>query len=1034
MKKFLLYFLLCMALMSYSSYGVDKPLIRKLYFTKSKSTVSSIKTEKLVYIYPKGTICRGYTNLDATTPMLWSSNSSWASMGATKPVAGSAVTIPAGVHMILDESPPNLSSLSISGKLEFAGRDINLTAGWIMVMGTLQVGTPTTPYVHKAIITLNATNLNEEIMGMGTRGIMVMGGKLELHGVPPTKPITKLNNHAGAGTTALSLLDPVSWNVNDQVVVATSDFYGAANGTAQRTQITTINSSTSLNIQDGLNAQRWGKLQYLTPTGMSLTYAAPPANLPAGTPTILDERAEVANLTRNIVVQSVDDDLWRNNGFGCHIMIMKMNDIVGEAHLNGVEIKRGGQAGKLGRYPFHWHMLSYQGNTTLPDVTGQYIRNSTINQSAQRGIVIHGTNGTEVSNNVVYDVRGHGIFTEDAVERRNIINGNLVLRVRNPLPGKHLKLHEIDGRLGSSGFWISNPDNTITNNTAADCEGSGFWLAFPERTFGESRGIALKPRYLRFGVFNSNHAHSNQKEGIFLDNVEVDELGTTEGRRYASTTDMQEPQWPFTTILEFELTNYSVWKNNTSGIWNASGRSRNIGVVSADNINKFFAGVGDEQYASSAEKSLVIGMSLNYNMNGVTIPTSWGSGPPVAFASYHSTFDIKNNTIVNFPAVQDKTSGAFAIDDYYLTPVDKGTIRNPGNIMIDSHPGVRILPREPQFTFGVLWDPHNYWGGPASQDNYYVLNNSFLTYGQTVHVPQNNAVSGGVIVDGPFYGFSNYRINGVDRPYDKIHVTRTNAGGNIVGNWVVEAGSVNAILGNMRHFAAHPTGYYYLDFPTIDDINEFALNVTNMLTADDYQVVSVEYSGDYNITQLFASTAYNMNDFGNTVPFPTGEANTHAYAAVTSFQDVVNAPTGEVFWHDKINNKVWFKVRGGVNPGEPTYAPTRDLNLYKEFKIRAYGTYSPLDVTPPGGDITLNKIYPNPTKNIITIEYYTPNTGDVNFVINDAVGRELGHIKTNSIVGKNVQTLNLEPFPNGVYFLNIKNGSNLDMTRKIIKN
>ena len=74
----------------------------------------------------------------------------------------------------------------------------------------------------------------------------------------------------------------------------------------------------------------------------------------------------------------------------------------------------------------------------------------------------------------MYDVRGHSIFTEDASERRNIINGNLVLKVRKP-KWQSLKVHEEDN---SSGLWVSNPDNTLTNNATADCEGFGFWLAF----------------------------------------------------------------------------------------------------------------------------------------------------------------------------------------------------------------------------------------------------------------------------------------------------------------------------------------------------------------------------------------------------------------------------------------------------------------------------------------------------------------------------------------------------------------------------
>lgn len=887
-----------------------------------------------------------FLSIDLKAQLLWSSQASWTSFNSTKPVAGSAVTIPNGVQMILDESPPNLESLNISGKLEFANKDINLTAGWIMVMGTLEVGNSTTPYTKKAVITLNGTNIYGQVMGITTtRGIMVMGGQLELHGTPPSTPKTKLSNHAVAGAQNINLVDPVTWKVNDEIVVSPTDYYGAGNGNAQLNKINSINNSTSLNINSGLNAHRWGKLQYLTPTGMSLSYSTPPSNLLPGTPTILDERAEVANLTRNIVIQSPDDALWQNNGLGCHIMIMKMGAMIGKAHLNGIEIKRGGQAGRLGRYPFHWHMLSYQGSTTLPDVTGQYIRNSVVNQSAQRGIVIHGTNGAEVKNNIIYDVKGHGIFTEDASERRNIIDGNLVLKVRKPSQVNALKIHEFDN---SAGFWVSNPDNTMINNTAADCEGFGFWLAFPEQTFGESSQIAINPSLLKFGVFNNNHSHSNLDAGIFLDNVETDILGNTYPHRYTSTTDGQNPEWPYDNVLTYELADFSTWKNNSSGIWNRSASVRNRRVMSADNTSTFFSGASDNINSGAIERSLVVGVSLNSNMNGVRLPDQWNAGEPSAFASYHSTFDIKDNVVVNFPAVANNPSGAFALNDYYLIPIDKGTIRNSNNILINSHPGVRTMPNQNQHVYGVIWDPHNYWGGPVSQDNHYVFNVPFFTHGLTTHVvAPNPAISGGVIVNGPFYGMNNYIINGEEVVYDKISAIRSDIASNQIGSWTVEAGQPGDILGNMRHFATHPTGYYYLDFPTISDINDININISNMLTTNDYQVVSVEYSGKYKITNLFSSTAYNMSEFGNNVPYPINEPYVHTYAPVSNFMAVVNSPQGEVYWQDRVNNKVWFKVRGGINPGDPSEPETVDGNLYKEFRVRAYGVLNatPLPIT-----------------------------------------------------------------------------------------
>ena len=967
------------------------------------------------------------------TPLLWSDPATWSSFGATKPVAGSAVSIPSGVEIILDESPPILKSLDISGKLEFADKDINLTAGWIMVMGTFQIGTESVPYTKKAIITLNGTDKNEVVMGIkSTRGIMVMGGILELHGVPPTKVYTKLNENAAAGSTTLTLADNVNWKTGDELVLSTTDYYASANATAQKSTISAINGANSITIQNGLNAQRWGKLQYLTSTGLSLTPGGTlPTNLVAGTPTILDERGEVGNLTRNIVIQSVNDATWQNDGFGCHIMVMRLGMTLGVAHINGIEIVRGGQSGILARYPFHWHMESYQGANTLADVTGQYIRNSVVNQSSQRGMVIHGTNGAEISNNIIYDVRGHGIFTEDASERRNLINGNIVLKVRNPLPGKALKIHESEN---SSGFWISNPDNTITNNYASDCEGFGYWLAFPTKTFGFSAQIQLNPSLMKFGVFNKNNAHSNQNQGIFVDNAESDELGNTGGGRYTSTTDMQTPEYPYDNVSPFELGDFSTWKNNTSGIWSRTAAERLRRVISADNSFIFFSGASDNINSGQIEQSLAVGQSFNYNMNGVIIPDQYNAGPPAAFASYHSTFDIKNNVVVNFPGVAGSPSGAFAINDYYLIPIDKGAVRNTNNILINSHPGVRTLPAEPQHVYGVIWDPQNYWGGPAGHNNNYVFDNPFFTYGLTKHlVPPSTAISGGVIVDGPFYGFDNYTINQQEIIYDKIKAVRTDINGNTVGTWTVEAGQYGDILGNMRHFAAHPTGYYYLDFPTINNINDFMVRVSNMLTPNDYQVVSMEYSGSYKITNLFSSTAYNMSEFGNNLPYPTDQQDVHTYAAVANFQAVVDAPQGEVYWQDRVNNKVWFKVRGGLNNGDPSLPDTNDINLYKDFKVRAYGSYSTLGTDADSNRGNDAKIYPNPTKDIVSIEFNSKSNEKLNFILTDTSGREVKKFQLDAKIGTNIQKLSLSGLPDSIYFITISDGKTIILTKKVIK-
>lgn len=855
-------------------------------------------------------------------------------------MAGDDVVISTGMDVLLDEDTPDLGSLTIEGTLEFDAQDLNLTADWIMVMGEFRIGSVATPYTHQAAITLTSTDPSENVMGMGTRGIMVMGGLLELHGNPPDVPWTKINAHAPAGSTSLTLMETVAWGNTDEIAIAPTDYYEAGFGASVTQAISLTNvSGNLLTLNTGLNAHRWGLLQYASNIGMSLTNTDPvmPPAASGFTPTVLDERAPIGNLTRNIVIQAPDDALWSSSGFGCHLMIMRMGMMQGVAHVDGVEIRRGGQSGNLGRYPFHWHMLSYEGTQTLADATGQYLRNSVINVSANRGVVIHGTNGVEVSDNVVYDVRGHGIFTEDASERRNLIDGNLVMHVRNPaIP---LKQHET-GERGSSGFWISNPDNTVTNNTAADCQTNGFWLAFPEHPWGLSINVPIYPNRTHFGVFDNNTAHSNRLEGIMLDNVEIDVLGNTQPVQYWSTIDDQPAVWPYSTLRRFALERYSLWKNGAMGIWDRAVLADNYESVSADNCGRFFAGSGID---GMIERCLVVGTSLNYLMNGTDRPNFTGEVTPAAFATYHSTFDIMDNIIVNFQPVTETKSGAFATEDYYIRPVDKGQIRNQNNLLIDAHPGVKLMAPFSYFALaGALWDPDDSWGGDPADDNYYVFDTPFFTAGQTPTVVPPGAVSGGVVVEGPFYGFNDFVINQANiewEDYMALHVERLDNSYNTVGTWTVDEADPSWALAHMRHFAAHPDDYYTLEFPSIPVVSDVGMAVENMLTSSDTLVLAIEYSGNYTIDQVYISSWWNYLDSSHS-EWPTSYNYKHVYTAVGSRHEVVDSHGGQTYWHDTENDMVWIKIQGGIEqPWDPAeFQPTDDELLYRQFHLRVRGS------------------------------------------------------------------------------------------------
>ena len=102
----------------------------------------------------------------AVRPTNWSAPATWPN--GKVPVAGDAVTIPAGKEVVLDVSPPALGSLSIDGKLSFANnRDLELTTEWILLHGELEIGTEAKPHTRKATITFTNNVKDEDIGGMG---------------------------------------------------------------------------------------------------------------------------------------------------------------------------------------------------------------------------------------------------------------------------------------------------------------------------------------------------------------------------------------------------------------------------------------------------------------------------------------------------------------------------------------------------------------------------------------------------------------------------------------------------------------------------------------------------------------------------------------------------------------------------------------------------------------------------------------------------------------------------------------------------
>src|SRR5688572_22978208 len=438
----------------------------------------------------------------AARPARWSDPATWPDRKV--PGAGDKVIIAAGKDVVLDVSPPALGSLTIEGKLSFANnRDIELTTEWVMVHGELEIGTEASPHTRKATITLTNNVPDEEPMkDMGDRGIMIMGGTLNLHG-DRKHTWTKLAQTAAAGSTSIQVLDASGWRVGDEIVLASTDFNPRQ---AERRTISAIKGNV-ITLDKTLDYMHFGKITF-----------------------DVDERGEVGLLTRNIRLQASADA--EQSFQGGHVMAMGASRMF----VEGVEFNRMGQNLTLARYPIHWHLIG--------DAKGQYIRNAGIHDTYNRCVTVHGTNFLRVENNVTYNTVGHCFFLEDGIEHGNEFVRNLAIQTKchtsKPCVPTNLA-GAGETRTGTNGqqskdvllpsdntvasFWITNPDNTYRDNVAAGSDSNGFWMSLPEHPNGKFEGTEISaktwPRRTPFREFKGNVAHSNYDAFMFDRNIAV---------------------------------------------------------------------------------------------------------------------------------------------------------------------------------------------------------------------------------------------------------------------------------------------------------------------------------------------------------------------------------------------------------------------------------------------------------------------------------------------------------------------------------
>lgn len=347
---------------------------------------------------------------------------------------------------------------------------------------TLLIGTPEQPIPaeHTARIRLH------HLPGMSpddAPAIACCSGRMEIHGAALQRCWTKLAVDVKPGDKTLTLAEAVpGWKQGDEIIVTGSDRTGYGSyrpgpdqdqePQTERRSITAVNGTT-ITLDQPLQNPHRGAGEF---------------------------RSEVANLSRNVIVESADPA-----GVRGHTVYHRFS----RGGISYAQFSHLGKEGVLGRYPIHYHLV---GDT----MRGSAVVGASIVDSHNRWVTIHGTHYLVVRDCVGYQSVGHGFFMEDGTEVFNLLDRNLGVHAYD---GKRLpkQVLPFDTNEGAA-FWWANGLNTLTNNVGVESDQYGFRYDMQNRSNFDSNLPVRQPdgseqvvdvRTLPIWRFENNEAHGN---------------------------------------------------------------------------------------------------------------------------------------------------------------------------------------------------------------------------------------------------------------------------------------------------------------------------------------------------------------------------------------------------------------------------------------------------------------------------------------------------------------------------------------------
>lgn len=589
-----------------------------------------------------------------------------------------------------------LAALGVKGILKFdTTKNTKLKVGTILVYreGRMDVGVKSSPIASnvKAEIIIADRPLATSVPDSDTSaydplqygaGIVALG-EVNMHGKAKAPTWSRLSKEPKAGHITLTLEStPSGWSVGDKLVLPDT----------RQTPITRISSRDTPKPID----LQLEELYISAISENTITLSRPLIYDHLGaydTDGNLLALPHIGNLTRNIVIRSENP-----KGVRGHVMFterakvdVRYTSFIGMGRttaepLDNTVIKNGEVThigtNQIGRYPIHFHHL--MGPVNDSNTGYQFIvAGISIEDGEKWGITVHNSHFGFVDNNVVYNVDGAGIMTEEGNEKENVFSNNFVVKVGTMIESMYKPRYGgVAGLDRSAGFgdfgyegsalWFTGLDNYVTGNVAANSAFAG--LMYNAR----SRGFVInQPNIPKFrGADIGNPTHWILKRHLPAPSIKL----SKNNEAYANS----EGAWISFSSVVGHISDLMLWHN------------KQIGLYSQRNISASYSKItiiNDQKITNKNSESLVSkGISL-YNHPyqsghvalknirvegfgiGIDLPAFIQNGKPEAGVNITPVTVVDDAYLRNFVNISERNSRY--VPKYTLLR-DIEFIQNPG--------------------------------------------------------------------------------------------------------------------------------------------------------------------------------------------------------------------------------------------------------------------------------------------------------------------------------------------------------------------